>query len=127
MAKTEKRTDTVRTEAFRKVVRVPIDAEATEKREIQATKIQLSIRKLQKKIKPELEKITAHRAEHRTLLEDIESGTTEQEAEVYEVKNFRRQEAVMYLVDGDVEVGRRTLEKADNNTDLTETAAEAAE
>jgi hypothetical protein len=123
MAKTEKRNDTVQTGTFTKTVRIPIDAEETEKREIKSAKIQLKIRKIQAKIRPEQQEITKLRSEHRKLLEDIELGTTEQEAKVYEVKNYKRQEAVIYLADTKEEVGRRTLEKIDYQTDVQDQPA----
>lgn len=128
MAKAPKRTDSVRTGVFSKLVRIPIDADETEKREIKSAKIQLKIRKIQAKIRPEQQEITKLRSEHRTLLEDIELGTTEQEAKVYEVKHFSKGQAVIFLADTDEEIGRRTLEKSEYQADVEDQpVAEAAE
>lgn len=124
MAKTEKRTDSVRTGVFKKLVRIPIDAEETEKREIKSAKVQLKIRKIQAKIRPEQQEITKLRSEHRKLLEDIELGTTEQEAKVYEIKNFKKGEAVIFMAETEDEVGRRTLEKSEYQSDVEDSPVE---
>jgi hypothetical protein len=127
MAKKDKetaRTDTVKTGVFKKMVRVPIDAEETQQKELKATKIQLQIRKLQKKILPEKQQITKLRTDHKELMEDIETETSEMSAEVYEVKKFRSGEAIIFLAETDKEVGRRTLEKTDYQADVEESAAE---
>lgn len=124
MAKTDKRTDTVKTGVFPKLVRIPIDAEETKKRKIQVTDLEMQIDDLGEKLKPTKEKITAMRAEKRKLKTDIKSGTTEEQRDVYEIKHFKRGEAVIFLAGTDEEVGRRTMEKADLQADVEEQAAE---
>jgi hypothetical protein len=114
--------DSVKTGVFRKLVRVPIDAEETTRRKIYSADLDTQIDDLLDKQKPTKEKVTALRAEKRKLKADIRSGTSEQEAQVYEVKLFRKGEAIVYLADGDVEVGRRTLEDADYQADVEEKA-----
>lgn len=125
MAKSDKkRSDTVRTEVFTKEVRVPIDADEIEAKEKQGTKLQLKIRKIQRDIAPQLHEITENRAKHRKLMEDIEKGSEERKAKVYEVKDFRRNKATVYLAENDQKIDERTLEKSDYNADLTETETE---
>jgi signal transduction histidine kinase len=121
-ASEKKRTDVVKTGVFVKEVRVPIDPEDIEKKEIAATKVQLKIRKIQHEIQPQLLKITGLRAEHRKLIEDIEKGSELQKAKVYEIKNFKRATADIYLAETDQKVDERTLEKADYNADVEEQA-----
>lgn len=125
--KTDKRSDIVMTGHFKKTVRVAIDPEEAERKSLENTKLCLKIRRIQKKIRPDLQEITELRSKSKALLEDIESETTEQEALVYEKKNFRSGEATTYLVDGDVKVGTRTLEKADYQVDAEDSEAEEAE
>ena len=125
--KSSKNADTVRTEVMTKEVRIPIDAEEIEAKERQGTKIQLKIRKIQKEIQPQLHEITELRSKHRKLMEDIESGTELTKAKVYEVKDFKRAKATIYLAENDQKVDERTLEKSEYNVDLTEAEVEDEE
>jgi hypothetical protein len=120
MAKKEKkaRTDTVKTGIFKKVVRIPIDAEATKKRKLQMADMEMKIDEMNETLRPTKEKVTALRAEKRKLKMDIKSGTVEQETKIYEVKNFKSGEAIAYLAKGNTEVGRRTLGKDDYQADV---------
>lgn len=121
--KTDKRTDTVKTGVFSKEIRIPIDPEDIEKKELASAKLQLKIRRIQTEIRPQLQKITQHRSEHRKLLEDIELGSEIQKAKVYEVKNFRKGLATIHLAENDQKVDERTLEKADYQTDAEDSPA----
>lgn len=128
MAKTEKkRSDNVRTGVFTREVRVPINDDEIEAKEKQGTKIQLKIRKIQKDIAPQLHEITEMRSKHRKLMEDIEEGSELQKAKVYEVKDFKRNIARVFLADSDKQVDERTLEKADYNADVEDQEEAAGE
>jgi hypothetical protein len=122
--KAAKKQDNVRTGVFSREVRIPIDPEDVEKKELASAKLQLKIRKIQQSIRPELQKITQHRSEHRKLLEDIELGSEVQTAKVYEIKNFKRGHADVYLAETDQKIDTRTLEKADYNADVEDQEAE---
>lgn len=120
MAKTKSSGNTVRTEVMTKEVRIPIDPEDVEKKEIASAKLQLKIRKIQADIRPQVQKITQHRSEHRKLLEDIELGSELRKAKVYEVKDFSKGTATVYLAETDQKIDTRTLEKSEYTVDLTE-------
>lgn len=118
MAKTEKRTDTVRTGVFVKEVPIKIDKETIDRKETEAGKLSAKIQKIIDGMAPERLKVSQLRAEHRKLIKAINSGTDLVTESVYEVKNFRRGNADIFLAKTNEKVDTRTLEKSDYQSDV---------
>jgi hypothetical protein len=122
MTKT-KRTDTVKTGVFTKEVPIKIDKDEIERKETEAGRVAGKIQKVIDSMAPERLKVSQLRAEHRKLVKAITSGTDMRTAKVYEVKNFKKGFADIYLVDTDEKVDQRTLEKSDYNADVEDEEA----
>lgn len=118
MPETAKSSEVVRTGIFPKLVRVPIDADETAARKMRLAEAELQIDALTETLKPAKEKITALRADKRKLKQDIREGTTEQECQVYELKDFGHGIAAIHDAETDEKLGERTLEKKDYQADV---------